>query len=62
MASCKFSNELNGLRKSSSDLIDNIKRFDSFKNYMHVVRSAEEDLKDMLRKANQSKKDIGSTL
>lgn len=56
MASCKFSNELNRLRKSSSDSIDNIKRFDPFKNYMHVVRTAEEDLKDILREVNQSGK------
>ena len=39
MASCKFSNELNRLRKSSSDSIDDIEEFDSFKKYMHVVRA-----------------------
>ncbi|MDD3138000.1 MAG: DNA phosphorothioation-dependent restriction protein DptF [Lachnospiraceae bacterium] len=52
MGSCKFSNELNRLRKSSSDSIDNVEKFDRFKEYMHVTRTAEEDLKDILRKVN----------
>lgn len=56
MAGCKFSNELNRLRKSSSDSIDNVEKFDSFKSYMHVVRTAEEDLKEILRKINASHK------
>ncbi len=56
MASCKFSNELNRLRKSSSDSIDDIEEFDSFKKYMHVVRTAEVDLKELLRKINASGK------
>lgn len=56
MTDCRFSNELNRLRKSSSDSIDNIEEFDSFKRYMHVVRNAEEDLKNLLRKVNVSGK------
>lgn len=56
MGSCKFVNELNRLRKSSSDSIDNVENFDSFKVYMHVTRTAEEDLKKILRKVNASEK------
>ena len=36
MKNCKFINELNRLRKSSSDSIDNVEKFDQFKSYMHV--------------------------
>ena len=56
MANCKFTDELNRLRKSSSDSIDNIEDFDDFKKYMHVVRMAEKDLKEILRKVNVSGK------
>ena len=56
MGSCKFVKELNRLRKSSSDSIDNVESFDPFKVYMHVTRTAEEDLKDILRKVNSSDK------
>lgn len=56
MANCKFTNEFNRLRKSSSDSIDNVEKFDPFKSYMHVVRTAEEDLKEILRKINASGK------
>lgn len=56
MGSCNFVNELNRLRKSSSDSIDNVESFDPFKVYMHVTRTAEEDLKDILRKVNASGK------
>lgn len=56
MANCKFTKELNRLRKSSSDSIDNVEKFDQFKSYMHIVRKAEEDLKEILRKVNASGK------
>lgn len=56
MGNCKFTNELNRLRKSSSDSIDNVEKFDGFKKYMHVTRTAEEDLKSILRKINISGK------
>ena len=54
MGNCKFSNVFNRLRKSSSDSIDNVECFDGFKEYMHVQRPAETDLKDILRKVNAS--------
>lgn len=56
MGNCKFTNELNRLRKSSSDSIDNIEKFDNFKKYMHVTRTAEEDLKAILRNVNAGNK------
>lgn len=56
MGNCKFTNELNRLRKSSSDSIDNVEKFDAFKEYMHVARTAEEDLKSILREINFSEK------
>lgn len=40
----------------TSDSIDNTETFDDFKQYMHVTRTAEEDLKDILRKVNASNK------
>lgn len=58
MGNCKFTNELNRLRKSSSDSIDNVEKFDGFKEYMHVNRTAEEDLKSILRKINLSGKKV----
>ena len=54
MSGCSFINKLNKLRKSSSDSIDNIDSFDGFKEYMHVVRDAEKDLKDILRNVNKA--------
>lgn len=54
MGVCNFVRELNKLRKSSSESIDNVGEFDEFKKYMHVVRNAEEDLKSILIKVNQS--------
>lgn len=56
MGNCEFISELNRLRKSSSDSIDNVEKFDDFKKYMHVTRSAEEDLKNILRCVNSSNK------
>lgn len=48
MGNCRLVDELNRLRKSSSDSIDGIGSFDYFKKYMHVSRSAEEDLIEMM--------------
>lgn len=52
MSGCNFISKLNKLRKSSSDSIDNVDSFDGFKKYMHVVRDAEKDLKEVLRQVN----------
>ena len=56
MANCEFISELNRLRKSSSDSIDNVDKFNDFKKYMHVVRTPEKDLKEIIRKVNDSEK------
>ena len=56
MGNCKLVDELNRLRKSSSDSIDGIASFDDFNKYMHVSRRAEEDLIDILNKVNSSGK------
>jgi len=53
---CKLTKELNRLRKSSSDSIDNVENFTQFKKYMHVVRKAEEDLRQILHSVNDSGK------
>lgn len=54
MDNCNFTYVLNRLRKSSNESIDNTEKFDKFKEYMHVTRPAEEDLKEILRKVNAS--------
>ena len=54
MGNCKLVDELNRLRKSSSDSIDGIGTFDDFKKYMHVSRSAEKDLIEILHKIEDS--------
>jgi len=53
---CDFVVELNKLRKSSSEAIDNVTEFDNFKKYMHIERDTEKDLKDILRRVNKSGK------
>ena len=54
MGECGFIDKLSKLKKSSSDSIDNVDSFDAFKEYMHVVRNLETDLKEILRKSNSS--------
>lgn len=56
MEKCKLVAELNRLRKSSSESIDGIGKFDDFKRYIHVSRRAEEDLVDIIKKVNSSGK------
>ena len=56
MGNCELVNQLNRLRKSSSDSIDAISRFDDFKKYMHISRRVEQDLIDILNKVNSGEK------
>ena len=56
MGNCELVNQLNRLRKSSSDSIDAISRFDDFKKYMHVSKRVEQDLIDILNKVNSGEK------
>ena len=54
MGICVLVDELNRLRKSSSDSIDSEKSFDEFKRYMHIRRNVEDDLKSILREVRSS--------
>ncbi len=56
MSVCDFIIELNRLRKSSSESIDNTSKFDEYKEYMHIERNVESDLKEVLRKVNKTGK------
>ena len=56
MNNCKFVEKYNKLKKSSSDSIDNILSFDDFREYMHVSRATEKDLKLILSNINSSSK------
>ena len=56
MNNCKFVEKFNKLKKSSSDSIDNILSFDDFREYMHVSRATEKDLKLILSNINSSSK------
>lgn len=53
MGICKFVEEFSKLRKSSRDSVDNSQTFDGFKEYMHITRQIEEDLKKILRYVNK---------
>lgn len=52
MAVCEFVEELSKLKKSSKDSVDSTNKFDEFKQYMHIPRNIEEDLKEILRHIN----------
>lgn len=54
MGVCALVDELNRLRKSSGDSIDSDKNFDEFKQYMHIRRNVEDDLKNILRDINNT--------
>lgn len=49
---CDFLSTLSKLRKLSAESIENTKEFDSFKQYLHVERQVEVELKELLRKVN----------
>ena len=54
---CNFIAELSKLRKLSAESVENTDKFDQFKNYIHVERPVELQLRDLLRaiNSNQSK-------
>lgn len=56
MGVCALVDELNRLRKSSGDSIDSDKSFDTFKQYMHIRRNVEDDLKRILRDVKKSER------
>lgn len=49
---CVFISELSRLRKSSAESVENTTRFDEYKEYLHVERSVEEELRLLLRQVN----------
>lgn len=50
--SCEFIVQLSKLRKSSAESVENTSAFDSFKEYLHVERQVEIELRELLRKTN----------
>ena len=49
---CSFISTLRQLSNLSSDAVANIDSFDELKQYLHVVRSPEKDLRDLLSRIN----------
>lgn len=50
--SCKFIVSLSRLRKSSVESVENTNSFDSFKEYLHIERQVEIELRKLLREIN----------
>ena len=53
---CTFIEELSKLRKLSMESVENTSSFAPFKQYLHVVRPVEEELRTLLRRVNQENK------
>lgn len=51
---CEFVQELRKLRKLSMESVENTTSFDMFKQYMHVRRPVEDELRDMLVHVNST--------
>ncbi|MBR1685594.1 MAG: DNA phosphorothioation-dependent restriction protein DptF [Clostridia bacterium] len=49
---CEFITQLSKLRKLSAESVDNTKAFDEYKQYLHVERPVEEELRELLRQIN----------
>lgn len=49
---CKFVSELSKLRKLSMESVESTASFDDYKKYLHVLRSVESDLRNLLSKVN----------
>lgn len=49
-------NELAKLKESSKEAVEGLRSFSKFKRYMHVEREAQEDLKDLIMRAYESKR------
>lgn len=52
--SCDFIIQLSKLRKSSAESVENTSAFDPFKEYLHVERQVELELRELLRKVNSN--------
>ena len=53
---CDFVIQLSRLRKLSAESVENTDHFDPFKEYLHVVRPVEMELRELLRNANATQK------
>ena len=53
---CDFIIQLSRLRKLSAESVENTKSFDPFKEYLHVERPVETELRELLRNANAKQK------
>ena len=53
---CNFLPELSKLRKLSMESVENTASFDAFKEYLHVLRPVETDLRKLLEKVNSKNK------
>lgn len=54
--SCEFIIQLSKLRKSSAESVENTSAFDPFKEYLHVERQVELELRQLLREINENQK------
>ena len=48
--------ELGRLKESSKEAVESLNKFSSFKNYMHIERKVQEQLEELILKANESKR------
>ena len=53
---CKFITQLSRLRKLSAESVENTSTFDPFKEYLHVERQVEIELRELLRSVNSNQK------
>lgn len=53
---CKFITQLSRLRKLSAESVENTSTFDPFKEYLHVERQVEIELRELLRNVNSNQK------
>lgn len=53
---CKFIAQLSRLRKLSAESVENTSTFDPFKEYLHVERQVEIELRELLRSVNSNQK------
>lgn len=53
---CSFISELSKLRKLSMESVENTASFDGFKQYLHVLRPVEEELRTLLNRVNSANK------
>lgn len=53
---CNFISEISKLRKLSMESVENTASFDEFKQYLHVLRPVEMELRTLLNRVNSANK------